>query len=332
MRGGIRLACVALLLWGAVPVLADPASDEAGMLALRAIDLRVATVAYRLAAANGPLCADTASLSGVLIHDAGQYDGPYRVLARRLFHLGDGPGVMAIVPGSPADLAGLRADDRLVSVNGAALAVGAAVPRRGDMAGVAAARTLLAAALAAGPARIEIERGGQRSVLVMTGQTGCASDVELTTGGGMSAKADGRTVLVTAGLATYAASDDELATIIGHEMAHNALRHRARLDALGVGSGIERQIGPGAARVRETEREADYVGLYLMARAGYDIAAAAGFWRRYGAGHGPGAFGLPTHPSWRKRERDVLRTVAEIGAKRARGEPLVPGTLWPEGG
>ena len=59
---------------------------------------------------------------------------------------------------------------------------------------------------------------------------------------------------------------------------------------------------------REHETEADRVGIELMARAGYDPAAAANVWRkmsRVGGGGGPQF--LSTHPSPDSRIADLTR-------------------------
>ena len=69
---------------------------------------------------------------------------------------------------------------------------------------------------------------------------------------------------VTSGMMDYASSDDELAMVLGHEFAHLLLGH---------GWTLPRWRG---AR----EAEADHLGLYLGARAGYRPAAALAFWRR----------------------------------------------------
>ncbi len=132
----------------------------------------------------------------------------------------------------------------------------------------------------------------------------------------MNAEADGRYVQVTSAIVDYVASDDELAVVIGHELAHNIRGHRAALDAQGVGTGLFSKFGKNAAKTRATEIEADRLGLYLMARAGYDPEAAPAFWRRFGREHGAGIFADATHPGWRKREEYLRDVIEEIAGKR----------------
>jgi predicted Zn-dependent protease len=77
---------------------------------------------------------------------------------------------------------------------------------------------------------------------------------------------------------------------------------------------------------KEFEAEADYVGLYLMARAGFAIEDTPNFWRRMAIAH-PGSVkrGLAaSHPPTPERFLALEKTVEEIDAKRARSEALLP--------
>ena len=60
----------------------------------------------------------------------------------------------------------------------------------------------------------------------------------------------------------FVESDDELAVVIGHELAH-------------------RILGGGHASYPKKEVRADEIGLYLVARAGFDEAVAPTFWERF---------------------------------------------------
>ena len=126
--------------------------------------------------------------------------------------------------------------------------------------------------------------------------------VEATVGGGMVTVAmAGGKVGVFTGLFNIAKTDDELASVIAHEIAHVTAKHvheklsrelavstvgtvgmiggmasgvpLITVDALSQVYGITTGIG-GFAFDRAKEKEADYVGLMYMARAGYDPQAA----------------------------------------------------------
>lgn len=92
------------------------------------------------------------------------------------------------------------------------------------------------------------------------------------------------------------------------------------VDVTSLGSDIG-----GAAFSQGFESEADYVGLYHTARAGYPIAEAPKFWRRMAASN-PGAIHIAgsTHPSTAVRFLALEESVKEIQRKKAAGIRLAP--------
>lgn len=131
-------------------------------------------------------------------------------------------------------------------------------------------------------------------------------------------------------------TDDEVAMIMGHEIAH-ALREHARERigkgaATNIGAGVLSQLfglgqvgqtltNYGAQLLtlqfsREDESESDLVGMELAARAGYDPRAAVTLWQKMGAASkGAPPQWLSTHPSGTTR-------IAEIQANLPRVMPL----------
>jgi hypothetical protein len=94
----------------------------------------------------------------------------------------------------------------------------------------------------------------------------------------------------------------------------------------GLGSHIELALG-GKAAIVPLEEEADYVGLYAMARAGYEINAAPALWRRLAAVVMPEAITEASdHPIFPVRVVMLKKEIAEINAKVARGAALLPET------
>ena len=128
-------------------------------------------------------------------------------------------------------------------------------------------------------------------------------------------------------------TDDEIAAVMGHEIAH-ALREHSRERAseqmvsntvislggalLGLGQPAVDLIGMGKnvlislPHSRQHETEADRIGIELAARAGYNPEAAISLWEKMGAasGNGPPPF-LSTHPAPGNRMAD-LRNYAVI--------------------
>ena len=131
---------------------------------------------------------------------------------------------------------------------------------------------------------------------------------------------------------TLKLSDDEIAIVLGHEIAH-ALREHARermakseLTQFGV-SLLGHNIGDGRYNSlfqaggslltlkfsRSDETEADIVGLELSARAGYDPRAGMTLWRKMTASNrGAPPQWLSTHPSGENREREIARHLPEV--------------------
>lgn len=318
------LLALAVLVSALVPAAGWGQQDrraEARLVALRSLDARVATIGHRLATASRDLCAAPVWRPGILVHDLAQYGGADRSVAARLFALGEGPSVLAVAAGGAAERAGLRADDRLVALDGVALAD--FPPRsRATVAGVDQALAALDLAFADGEAEVAVSRGGRPMTVRIAADRGCPTRFQLVPGSGRSMEANGIYVSMTTAMVEYAAADDELAAAMAHELAHNILEHRRRRNEAGVRSGMMGGLGSNARFIRAQEVEADRLSVHLLDRAGYDVDAAARFWRRFG----PAGLGIdsPTHPPWRRRVEALALEAQRIRAARAAGRPVVP--------
>jgi hypothetical protein len=296
------------------------------LAALRVDDQRVADIAYRIAVANVELCSDRKPLTGLVLQTALEYSPKLRPDVEEALHIDDRAAIEAVAADSPASDAGLRRDDILIAVNGHALATGAPPRptsgpdrRPATRAPVEQADSALDAALAQGIARLRVQRGGAPLDVELRPRVGCAYEAEVLPGPTLNAWADGRHVTISAGLVDFARSDEALALFLGHEFAHDLLHHHQRLDAKGFAREVLGEFGSTPASQIIAEKEADYVGLYLMARAGYDISRAPDLRRGL-----PTTAGDFTHPGHSERAAALAATRDEITAKRQRGEPLVP--------
>src|SRR5262249_18314926 len=126
-------------------------------------------------------------------------------------------------------------------------------------------------------------------------------------------------IIVFTGILPVAESDDQLATVLSHEIAH-ALAHHASERVAREQSGVARLLARRAYD-RAQESEADHIGLFLMTFADYDPNEAVVFWERMQTVHGPGGripeF-LSDHPSDIRRIRDLQAWVPmALGGKRA---------------
>ena len=114
----------------------------------------------------------------------------------------------------------------------------------------------------------------------------------------------GGKVAIFTGILKHTKDDVGLATVVGHEVAHALQRHgvermsRSILDQIAqlgaLAGAVSGSVNPGAMQGllgaygvnvslpfnRKQESEADYVGLRLMAQAGYDPREAVPFWER----------------------------------------------------
>ncbi len=323
-QGQAYLRVMRRLILSLLGLLLLPVPAMAGELSqLRDMDARIAAISHRLAIANLAICPLPSPLQGMLLQDIGQYAPEWRTEARADLGLSDVPTVTVVVPGSAAARAGVRVGDHILLMDGAQTPRSAAnAPASYQV--VEAALAQLSATLQDGSVRLTIERGGVQQTLSMDADLACPANVELVPGKRLSASADGKTVHVSSALATFAGSDDAVAVPIAHEMAHNILRHPERLDRQGVKRGVLAPFGKNRAAIRATEEEADYFAAYMLARAGYSLDAALDFWRRYGAKTDLGPFNDGTHPGKKVRLDLARRTVDEIRAKQAAGQPLIP--------
>ena len=301
------------------------AAPGARLTALTDMDQRVARVAWRLMSANVGLCPVVRQSAGWAIHSANQYSLEMRPIAEQRFALnGDLPGILSAPEGSPAAVAGLRTGDLILAVNGVALERGVE-GRRPQYEGLAANLRQLDAALAGGTTQLTILRAGQSQSLSILPVRACGYEVQLNPSDDLGARADGRRLFINTALADFARTDDELALILGHELAHNVLGHRSWSETGGEGrTVVDRDCAPQLCADGDKERQADRVGLYLMARAGYRPETGTAFWERYADFNWQVRFPSFSHASAGTRARRLAVVQQEIEARQAAGQPLDP--------
>jgi hypothetical protein len=159
---------------------------------------------------------------------------------------------------------------------------------------------------------------------------------------------------VYSGLLKVAKNQDQLATVIGHELTHVLAQHsnerlsRDQLTGIGlavadaaIGSsdslggaatmaalGLGVQVGIALPYGRTQESEADRLGLELMARAGFNPAEAVTLWQNMSAASGGKAPPqlLSTHPSDQSRIANLQAQQAEVQPlyQQAKASGLVP--------
>lgn len=318
--GGCQLASAS-----APAPISDTDNVAARLGRLTALDQRVARVAWRLSEANVELCPVVRNSAGWALHSANQYSLEMRPYTLRRFYLrGDLPGVLAVPENSPASRAGLQPGDLILAVNQEVLVVGD-TDRPAQFAGIEANTGRLDAALAEGVVDLTVQRNQNTLSVKLRPAHACGYDVQLNPSDELNARADGRRLFISTALAQFAQNDDELALILGHELAHNVLGHRRWSETGGEGRTIvERECDPRLCEAGDHERQADRVGLFLMARAGYDVRVAAPFWRRFGASNWRVRFPQLAHASAGTRAIRLDAVQLEIERRIATAEPLIP--------
>lgn len=162
----------------------------------------------------------------------------------------------------------------------------------------------------------------------------------------------GGKIVVYEGILPVARTDDELATVIAHEVAHAVAKHsNERLSqailrqyggqALGQilsGSSAGAQVvgnilyNVGGKLIfelpysRKQEYEADQIGLYLMALAGYDYHNAPNLWVKMASRSGGGNQSevISSHPNDQNRIRAIREEIPRVEAFMRSGGKVVP--------
>jgi beta-barrel assembly-enhancing protease len=315
----------------------ERAQRELVLIELLNAEQRLNNLAYPLLRAATPLCETKAGPRiGVALRSSEDYRGPWIDAARSGLNLTDTVSVVVVADGSAAQVAGLKVGDRL-------LAIGSVPIEPGRNATSAALRLLRDHGTA--PLSIAVTREGTRKTIEFVPEVVCDLGTIVTAEGDINAYADGKNIIFPWAMMRFA-DDDELRAVIAHEIAHNAMGHiEARrqnmllsglLGALadvalatqGVNTGGQNTadfMALGARAFSQNfEREADYVGMYIMARAGVPLEGGPNLWRQF-AQINPAAIAYAsTHPTTAERFVRLRAAIEEIEAKMIAGTELLP--------
>jgi beta-barrel assembly-enhancing protease len=317
----VPLAAVCLHLVGCAPELAVPTPAQADVQAERrrqyaegakhmlAYWSRAADVTSALRIAGAELCGQKvrAALGVIAISDGdlpwlfgrGGFWHEFRDVFEASLSIDGRVRVIHVTAGAPGDVAGVRTGDVILRLGGRSVGGLWSLPAR-------------QASERAAAFELRVERAGTETSLQVTRVPECWYEIGLVAGSFPNAFADGRNVYVSTALLREAQNDDELAIVIGHELAHNFREHLPD--------------EPHIAGYVRKEEEADYLGCYFAARAGYDVARAPGYWRRLAREY-PGLVSDDasfTHTGTATRAAALAHTVAEIQRKQSAGLPLLP--------
>lgn len=298
---------------------------------------RLLTVGAPLLLKNADLCPLRARSPGFTVYSDFDLPKPLQDVAYERLLLGRDAVVLSVFPQTQAWDSGLRPGDVLLSINNKRVR------------NAADARARLRRLKEAQEISFGFIREGRAFTLSLTAQPICNYKLLYQNDNrDINALADGKSILLTQGMMDFT-NDGELGVIIGHELAHNIMHHLEKdrqnvgiilaagtiIDGIAGNLGIATDTAPFIRNLytqiwsQRFESEADYVGLYLLARAGGNIDAAAPLWRRMAAEHGMTQVKQPdslirTHPDAPQRFVVLEQTVREIDAKLSRHEALMP--------
>tara|TARA_B100000242_G_scaffold211503_1_gene153883 strand:- start:776 stop:1879 length:1104 start_codon:yes stop_codon:yes gene_type:complete len=167
----------------------------------------------------------------------------------------------------------------------------------------------------------------------------CDYGVVLAQNDSLNAFADGNNLYLTTGMLRFVDEDRELQFVLAHELAHNIEGHidkRVNNSVLGTiidlaakGAGIDTRGSFGAMGAQmysqDFEREADYVGLYILANSNIDSSNIENFWRKLAAENPGSTLNYnSTHPTSSERWANIRATQKEIQYKIENGIALQP--------
>lgn len=152
----------------------------------------------------------------------------------------------------------------------------------------------------------------------------------------------GGKVVVYTGILKFAKNDDQLATVISHEISHALARHGAERmsqsmvqqgvgmignivvgatapqyqNAFNMAYGAGSNLGVMLPYGRLQEIEADEIGILLMYKAGYNLNEAVKFWENMSEGKSGGSDFFSTHPSSNTRVSDIQKVIHKIESQK----------------
>ena len=263
---------------------------------------RIEDVSFRLMTAAADFCGDRQDAAyGFTVANRHSFGNDMAEAATAAFGLDSSARVLSVTEGSPAHLAGLVEGDVITRINGKPVKPGKN-----------SARIVSKAVERAGLDGLNLNIGGANPRrLKVEPVAACDYPIEVLNSDKVNAYADGERIRVTKGMLWFARDEADLAMVLSHELAHNIMGHAGTFSSMFYDK-------------KDRESDADYVGLYIMARGEFEIEKAPAFWRRMAAAFPRMIDSSSSHPLMPARFVAIRKTTEEIRRKEAKGQPLVP--------
>jgi membrane-associated protease RseP (regulator of RpoE activity) len=186
----------------------------------------------------------------------------------------DGCVVVGVIDDYIADLAGIKEGDIIKKIGGKEIKESGHVTFRPDKIST-----------------VVVERDGTKLSFDLEPEEKPYVRIRLKETGKINAYAKFTGIEFTTGMVHFVEDDDELAVIMGHELAHLTAKHLPKNITMatlcGTLGGLTGPFAPLTTQAlyapysRKNEREADYLGLIYSHNAGYDIEKGAALWKRF---------------------------------------------------
>jgi PDZ domain/Peptidase family M48 len=267
---------------------------------------RLDDIAYPILASGTALCPGAQGRHlGARLATIHSYGRELQPAAARALGVGDTLTVLSVTYGAPAADGGLRSGDRIIAVDQTPIAPGAEAVNQFT--------ALVSADQKRNPeVSIALVRDGEQGHAKVRLDQVCEYGSVVVESGELNAFSDGTTISLTSAM-MRTLSNDEIGVLFAHEFGHVARGH------------IKAKQGtPAMVFSPNLEREADYVGLYALARAEFPLGTAPAFWRHMAQADPRGTGFARYHPITAERFERMQQVIAEIKEKSAANVALLP--------
>ena len=305
---------------------------------------RLHNIAFRLRAANRDDCKNWAwAQIGLNAGTVASLPRRYRSVTHDALSVSwTQATVLSVAETSPAAAAGIKPGDHLLTFNNESVPrldtaewIGRFVRNNGER-----------------PIQILVRREGIDEMHTVTPVIACAIPIEFKSDSSPDAFTSSDGIIVHSSVMRIARTDAQLAFVVGHELAHANLGHLEKrranqilgwtggvaidtgilLAGISTGGAFSRAFARAGERAFSVgfEREADYVGAYYAARAGYDLEGTEEIWRALSMENPDSIRVAVTHPITPVRFVQMQKVAAEIADKQRRNLPLTPELTYVE--
>ena len=301
---------------------------------------KLQNVASRIVTSGTDMCTDKiGAYYGFDYWNQDSFNASMKAPAKSKYSISEKFKILNVTPQSPAEKSELKAGDTLVSIDNWLVPLGKESAKQVKDKLALSGKTF-------SPVQIVVNRDSVEKTVSITPVKACDFSVALAPDDVKNAYADGKNIVVYKGMMDFFKTDEEIALVVSHELAHNSMKHMDAkhknatvggifgllLDVAAATAGVNTngdftRLGAGLAGNAYSvsfEQEADYVGLYFMKKANYNIEHAADFWRRMAVSNSQAITIKTSHPTTPERFVAIESTVKEINTKIEKGQPLKP--------